>query len=421
MFTLSRQKGNGSIKMDWLRLSVQRYLFVDPKTSCATLIFNDDVPIWDEYNPVLCRMRLRPYGSNDVTEVVFGMTDFRSEGDKLVSNGRPVFLRGKHDALLFPLVGAAPTNVEEWLKVMEIAKSYGINHYRFHTCCPPEAAFEAADLLGIYVEPEIPFWGAFAAPAEEGFIPAEQEYLVEEGRRILETFGNHPSFCMFSLGNELWGNPQRMGEIIRYYKKNENRILFTQGSNNFQFWPNILPEDDFYVGVRLSEDRLIRGSFGSCDLPYGHVQTERPSSDYSYDDIIHPDMEEIPEEIGLVPDKPVIAHEIGQYAMYPNFDEISKYGDILEPRHLEIFRERLEEQGMGDKAKDFFTCSGMLAVQCYKEEIGVCNAYGVSLWFPDSGYSGLYRAGNGNSWYFGCFYGQQGVNYSGRMERFLFR
>ncbi|HAJ96498.1 MAG TPA: beta-glucuronidase [Ruminococcus sp.] len=370
-----------------------KVLFVDPKTSSAIMTFGDDVPLWDEYHPVLCKIRLRPYGSKDETEVTFGMTDFKADGDMFTSNGRPVFLRGKHDGMVFPLVGAAPTNVEEWLRVMEISKSYGINHYRFHTCCPPEAAFEAADLLGIYLEPEIPFWGSLPAPAEEGYIPAEQEYLIEEGKRILETFGNHPSFCMFSLGNELWGNPQRMGEIIRYYKKNENRILFTQGSNNFQFWPNILPEDDFFVGVRLSEKRLIRGSFGACDQPYGHVQTERPSSDYSYDAIIRPEYvedaenEDAPEEIeiqygtgvkrvqvnqsteGLIPNKPIITHEIGQYAIYPNFEEIPKYIGVLQARNFEVFKERLEEQGMEDKAKDFFTCSGMLAVQCYKEEL----------------------------------------------------
>ncbi|MEE5994195.1 MAG: sugar-binding domain-containing protein [Oscillospiraceae bacterium] len=346
-----------------------RVLFVDPKTYTAIMTF-DDVPLWDEYRPALCKIRLRPYGSKDETEVVFGMTDFKAEGDTFTSNGRPVFLRGKHDAMVFPLVGAAPTNVEDWLKVMEISKSYGINHYRFHTCCPPDAAFEAADLLGIYLEPEIPFWGTLSAPAEEGYIPAEQEFLIEEGRRILETFGNHPSFCMFSLGNELWGNPQRIAEIISYYKESESRILFTEGSNNFQFCPQILPEDDFFVGVRLSEERLIRGSFGSCDQPYGHVQLYRPSSYYSYDDIILPEVgedEESPE--GLIPNKPVISHEIGQYTIYPNFDEIPKYTGVLQARNFEVFRERLEEQGMGDKAKDFFTCSGMLAVQCYKEEL----------------------------------------------------
>ena len=359
----------------------------------AVMALGDDAPLWDEYNPVTAQMHLQPCGSDDVTEVCFGLTDFRAEERYFTNHGRPLLLRGKHDGMIFPLEGAAPTDVESWMRVMRIAKSYGINHYRFHTCTPPDAAFTAADRLGIYMEPEVPFWGSIHAPEDEGFDAAEQAYLIAEGRRILESFGHHPSFCMFSLGNELWGSAERIGEIMRYYKQHENRILMTQGCNNFQFWPNILPEDDYFVGVRLSKDRLIRGSYGACDQPYGHIQAERPSTMHSYDAIIHPELTAVSEaqdgaqeiEIqygtgvkkvridqatsGLIPDKPVVTHEIGQYVTYPNYDEIEKYTGVLEACNFEIFRERLKQAGMLSQWKDFFTCSGKLAVQCYKEEL----------------------------------------------------
>ncbi len=364
-------------------------------TSFVTMKFADDAPLWDEYSPVVGRLRLHPFGSHDVTEVLFGLKDFRVSGMQFISHGRPVFLRGKHDGMIFPIEGAAPTDLASWLRVMQIAKSYGINHYRFHTCCPPEAAFTAADLLGIYMEPEIPFWGSIHAPGDNDYSPEEQNFLIAEGRRILETFGNHPSFCMFSLGNELWGSPERMGEILRYYKQHEERILMTQGCNNFQFMPNILPEDDYFVGVRFSKERLIRGSYAACDQPYGHVQTDRPSTMHSYDAMILPGSVEVEDseygdasqeiEIqygtgvkkvrmdgkagGLIPDKPVISHEIGQYVTYPNFNEIEKYIGVLEARNFQIFRERLEKAGMLDKAEKFFRCSGKLAAQCYQEEV----------------------------------------------------
>lgn len=361
--------------------------------SCVTMRFDRNAPLWDEYSPVIARITLCPFGTQDKTEVSFGFADLRAQGTVFTSHDREVFLRGKHDGMIFPLEGAAPTDVESWLRVMRTAKSYGINHYRFHTCCPPDAAFTAADLLGIYMEPEIPFWGSLTAPGDEGYDPAEQAYLIAEGRRILETFGNHPSFCMFSLGNELWGSAERMGEILRFYKQQEKRILFTQGCNNFQFWPNILPEDDFFVGVRLSKERLIRGSYGACDQPYGHVQSQRPSTMHSYDALIRPDAQPVIEQAdgtqeieiqygtgvkkvrldqavsGLIPDKPVVTHEIGQYVTYPDFDEMKKYTGVLEARNFGIFRNRLEKAGMLAQAKDFFTCSGKLAVQCYKEEL----------------------------------------------------
>ncbi|MFR0950734.1 MAG: hypothetical protein ACLSFT_09505, partial [Ruminococcus callidus] len=260
-----------------------------------------------------------------------------------------------------------------------------------HTCCPPDAAFTAADLLGIYMEPELPFWGTIAAPGEEGYNEAEQNYLIALGDKMLETFGNHPSFVMFSLGNELWGSPERLGEILRHYKEKDSRHLYTQGCNNFQHFPLMVPEDDYFVGVRLSKERLLRGSFGMCDAPLGHVQTDRPSTMHQYDDVIFPrqtagedsgDTEEIEIQYdtgvkkvqvsktagGLIPTKPVITHEIGQYEVYPDFREIEKYTGHL-ARNFEVFRERLAARGMLHQANRFFRCSGALAAACYKEEI----------------------------------------------------
>lgn len=356
------------------------------------VLLPENAPLWDEYNPVLGKLSLYPYGSDDMTEVIFGLTAFQINKMDFTNHGRKVFLRGKHDAMLFPLTGAAPTNVFEWAKVFLTAKEYGINHYRFHTCCPPEAAFIAADLIGIYLEPEIPFWGTLHSPGEEDYNAEQQAYIAEEGRRILETYGNHPSFAMFSLGNELWGSPERFGKLLRYLKSNESRILFTQGSNNSQFSPAIVPEEDFFVGVRMDRNRLIRGSYASCDRPFGHVQSERPSTMHSYEKAILPDqaalqksnpLEEVEVQYGtgvrkvkvasassgILPDRPVISHEIGQYCMFPDFREIEKYTGVLQARNFKIFRERLTRMHMEGQADAFLRCSGKLAVKCYKEEI----------------------------------------------------
>ncbi len=197
---------------------------------------------------------------------------------------------------------------------------------------------------------------------------------------------------MMSLGNELWGSKERMAEIITAYKNTDNRHLYTQGSNNFQHTPVILPKDDFFVGVRLSKNRLIRGSYGMCDAPLGHIQWDEPSTDHNYNDAIHPSdtgsslagsEEEIEIQYGtgvkkvkaadnssvLIPEIPVVTHEIGQFTVYPDFREIEKYTGVLKARNFEVFKERLEEKGMLAQAYDFFYASGKLAVQCYKEEL----------------------------------------------------
>ncbi len=355
--------------------------------------FGEDFDLWSEYNPVVYSVDILGQEGTYYGSAYFGMRSLRTDEHSIYVNDQKVFLRGKHDGMTFPLTGAAPMDLASWLKVMGTAKEYGINHYRYHTSCPPEAAFMAADLLGIYVEPELPFWGTIAAPGEEGYNESEQEYLIEEGFRIQKAFGNHASFCMMSLGNELWGSSERLGEILRGYKEKDRRHLYTQGSNNFQFVPCILPEDDFYVGVRFAVGKLIRGSYAMCDAPLGFVQTEKPNTSHSYDDEFLPYLvsgadtsvaagEEIEIQYGTGTKKvkatdggsfsltkPVVSHEIGQYCTFPNFKEIEKYTGVLKARNFEVFRERMEAAGLLPYAEDYFQASGKLAVECYKLEL----------------------------------------------------
>lgn len=347
--------------------------------------------LWSEHHPNLYYLRLDVEG--DVSEHIIGIRDFMQKDGKFTINGKPTFLRGKHDGLIFPKTGFAPTDLESWLKVLETSKSYGINHYRYHTCCPPEAAFAAADMLGIYMEPQLPFWGTITTPEDENHNQAEQDFLVEEGFRMLRAFGNHPSYCMMSLGNELWGSQEILNGILGQYKAFDSRHLYTQGSNNFQWFPCVLDNDDFFVGVRLAKDRLIRGSYAMCDAPLGHIQTDKPSTVHDYDSVIRPTIKAHSTEAGedgtvqiqygttmktvkaseadadFIPTVPIVTHEIGQFETFPDFDEIQKYTGSLKPRNFEIFKQRLASKGLLSLDKDFFECSGQLAVACYKEEL----------------------------------------------------
>lgn len=364
----------------------------------VTYEMGNDALLWSDLEPNLYELKIELKAVSgevlDSHHVFVGLREFTAAGDKFAINGKNTFLRGKHDGLIFPLTGYAPTDVEEWLRIMKISKSYGINHYRFHTCCPPEAAFIAADMLGIYMEPELPFWGTITDETYEQHNQAEQDYLISEGYAMLRAYGNHPSFVMMSLGNELWGSKERLNEFLKQYKDFDSRHLYTEGSNNFQFVPVILEEDDFYCGVRFSKDRLFRGSYAMCDAPLGHVQTDLPGTMKDYDEQIVPSAKTEIEELSadtqsiqiqygtemrtvqaetaeeqLIPHIPVISHEIGQYATYPNFKEIEKYTGSLKARNFEVFRDRLEAKGLGHLAEAYFENSGKLAAACYKEEL----------------------------------------------------
>lgn len=355
------------------------------KKGVNSIVYSPDrkLPLWDEFEPNVFTLSLTFNGEEQL--VPFGYRKFTHEGLKLYINGNETFLRGKHDGMVFPLTGFAPTDVSEWERVLGIAKSYGFNHYRFHTCCPPEAAFIAADKLGIYLQPELPFWGTIPDEINE-----EQQYLIDEGFRMLSAFGNHPSFAFMSLGNELWGSKDVLNKILHGYREFDNRHLYTDGSNNFQFVPDVLDEADFLSGVRLSRERLYRGSYAMCDAPLGHIQTDAPNSSHNYDTIIKPEkvssdgaaggkiliqygtgVKEVDADgsEGLIPDVPVISHEIGQYETYPDYRELSHYTGSIEADNIAIYREKAEEKHLLKYADDFFRASGALAVQCYKAEL----------------------------------------------------
>lgn len=342
---------------------------------------------WDEAHPEIHTISIDLDG--DVYETTFGLRDVRTLGRRLLINGRETFLRGKVDNLLYPKTGYTPTDVASWMTILGIAKEYGINHYRYHTACPPDAAFTAADLLGVYMAPELPFWGTVAEEGEEGYDERERDFLFQEGFRILREYGHHPSFLWLSLGNELWGSKDVLNRMMRAYREADDTKLYSSGANNYQFVPDVLDEENVFVGVRLGRERLIRGSYAMCDAPQGIVQTTAPESVSNYDASIVPETLGQSGEVGkvqiqygtgvkevdaqsadaLIPDVPVISHEVGQYVFYPDFSEIPHYAGPLKPRNIEAMRENLERAGLYGEHEAFFRQTGHLAVECYKREI----------------------------------------------------
>ncbi|MEI8225491.1 MAG: sugar-binding domain-containing protein [Bacteroidota bacterium] len=318
--------------------------------------------LWSEFNPALYKLNvtLKTKEVLDNSTADFGMRKFSTLGTQFTINGIKTFLRGKHDACVFPLTGYPPMDVESWQKVFRIAKSYNINFYRFHSWTPPLAAFEAADIEGMYLQPELPFWGGFSKDRN----PDLNAFLLKEGEHILETYGNHASFVMFALGNELSGDFDVMKEFLNHFKSLDNRHLMTYGSNNYLGFRGQAEGEDYYAGCRVGADTdttystHIRASFSFADAyDGGYLNGRYPSTNLNYSGAIS--------KCTI----PALGTEVGQYQIYPNYDEIEKYTGVMKPWNFEVFRERLKENNLSDQAKEFFRASGASSAICYKADI----------------------------------------------------
>jgi len=316
--------------------------------------------LWDEYNRTIYDINIQLLDKEkkfiDCLSTVFGIRKFETKGSKFTINDRVTFLRGKNDACVFPLTGHVPMDVESWTNVMSIAKEYGINHYRFHSWCPPEAAFVAADNLGIYLQVELPFWGGL----DNDTI---RKQLYDEGLHLLDSYGNHPSFVMFSMGNEIWGNLEKVSVLMNDLKKYDDRPLYTHGSNVNIGYSNPLDGSQFFVAARTPSNgdnfsthtRLTHAFADSKDG--GLLNSMSPNTKFTF---------EYPVSLLKMP---LVSHEIGQYQIYPDFKEIEKYTGVLKAENLKTFRSGLEKSGMLKQNSDFQKASGALSALCYRAEI----------------------------------------------------
>ena len=299
---------------------------------------------WDEFDPVLHDVSVS-LSNGEAWRGRFGWRDLTPTSSGFRMNGRPAMLRGALECSIFPLTGHPATDIDTWRHVMRRAKAYGLNHLRFHSYCPPEAAFDAADEAGVYLQVET-VWANQSVTIGSG-LPVDA-WVYAETDRVLAAHGNHPSFMLMTHGNEPKGGAERdafLAAYVRHYRDLDGRRLWTSGAG----WP-IIDENQFH----LTPTPRIQ-SWG--DGLKSRINSLPPETETDYRDFT-----------GQYP-VPVISHEIGQWCVYPNIEETVKYKGYLKAKNFEIFADRLRDNGLYGHARDFVNASGRLQVLCYKEDI----------------------------------------------------
>lgn len=330
------------------------------------LPLRENVKLWDEDEGNLYEMAVTldngmsaedKGGSTAECRTRFGIRSFGDNGSgRLALNGRAIFLRGEANCAEYPETGHPPMTIPEWKEMLLKYRSYGINFVRFHSHCEPEAAFAAADELGMLLQPELSHWDpkdAFGTEESYRYYRAE---LVD----LLKTYANHPSFVMLTLGNELQAQDEgreRMRELVRTAKRMDPTRLYANGSNAFYGEEGCDPESDFYTS-QSCKDVVIRGTFSGMR---GYLNENYPSADRTYDEA----MAGIRKEY----QKPVFSFEVGQFEVLPDFEELESFHGISDPVNLKLIKKRVEERGLLPTWEKYVEATGELSRLAYREEI----------------------------------------------------
>ncbi|MBR1685805.1 MAG: hypothetical protein IJ708_11770 [Clostridia bacterium] len=292
----------------------------------------------------------------DTLTASFGVRTLTMREGMFTVNGRVIFLRAEANCAVFPETGYPPMDEKSWENIIARYRAYGVNCLRFHSHVPPQAAFRVADRMGMLMQPELPCWNpAHAFETEES-----ARFYKEELRQVLQMLANYPSFVMLTFGNELQAEEEgqaRMREMLKLAREIDTTRFYAEASNAFYGAKGPGPDSDFYTSSGVGELPL-RAAFAG---PGGHLYDTYPSEDWDYREGMQKLRETYP--------NPVIAFEVGQFEILPDFSQLDRYKGVTRPENLLAVRRRAEKRGMLGEWESYVQASAALSLQCYRAEV----------------------------------------------------
>ena len=313
--------------------------------------------LWSEFSPGLYVAESRLLANDgrllDTAGTTFGFREFTTRGTQFCLNGRVVFLRGKHDACVFPRTGYPPTDVAGWTWRAEDREEL-----RLESLPLPLLVSAGGRVRGCG-----PAWRLPSAGATQWRRMAVKSRRRPSGawRRggASCAYGEHPSFVMMALGNELEG-----GREVREHRMPtppfDPRHLFAQASNYDLGNPTNSPLATT-TGSRSHSQRRGRRACAArmptSDVPLGHIQTGPPG----------------PPAITAKPSPacrcPSSATRSASISPIPDFKEIAKYTRRAARGELPGLPAAARCEGHARPGRRFRRRCGALSVICYREEI----------------------------------------------------
>ena len=320
---------------------------------------------WDEGEGNLHEVTAEGARLEPVT-IRFGLRTFGVRQGRLMLNDRRFFLRSEANCCVFPETGHMPMDQASWKAILTTYASYGINCMRFHSHCPPEAAFAAADEMGMMMQPELSHWNPRTAFEDD----RSWAYFPLEMRQILRTYANHPSFVMMTWGNELAAGPlghARMNQMLEEARALDSTRLYAEGSNNHYGALGADPASDFHTCAGVFAEPMRATSAGMR----GYLNESYPAATAQFDAVVAT-LRAPKGKAGADAttfNGAVFSFEVGQFELLPDFDEWDTHAGVTRPDNFDHIRERVVQAGWMPEWKRRVEATGELSLLGYREEV----------------------------------------------------
>ncbi|MDD3587408.1 MAG: glycoside hydrolase family 2 TIM barrel-domain containing protein [Thermoguttaceae bacterium] len=287
--------------------------------------------LWSPDSPYLYRVVVtlcRADKKLDQRESRFGLRKIEYEGEKILLNGKRIFLAGYGDDHMYPVEFAMPSDKSVHLTRLKAIKKFGFNHVRHHSVMMPDEYYEACDELGILSTCEFLICYSVYAPGDSKlakFLPPGHNDLLGGMPVYLDRFAaavkqyrNHPSILCWVGGNEL-GDRDRP---------------FTE-----PFWK---------IAKQFDPDRAFILSDGCYSTnKQAKYQLIRPTQYKEWGNLFAtPGKYEVKEKFNV----PLLVHEMGNYLSFPKLNQVALFDKTaFKPFWFTRGVEKIKKLGLADE------------------------------------------------------------------------
>ena len=269
--------GSGSVTVEIPELGIRKKA-CSGKDGVAEFMFKASPQLWSPENPKLYDLVLS-CGDERLTDRV-GFRTIKTEGEKILLNGKPVFLKGV--ALHDESIGTNPgrcRSEKDVRALLSAAKDLGCNFLRLAHYPHSEQMVRIAEEMGFMLWEELPCYWNIDWSSKETYANAENQMM-----EMIERDANRAAIIIWSVANETPRTPQRLsflGNLISRAKAEDpTRLISAALQKEYETIKHAVVEDELIELTDLLSFNQYTGWYNgtpaSCDSLSWTIPSGKP-------------------------------------------------------------------------------------------------------------------------------------------------